>query len=533
MSQTAYAPTPPKQEVKQVKPHEQTSFGGHPRGLMTLFFTEMWERFSYYGMRAFLLLFMVTPVAAGGLGFSDVRGGVIYGVYTSMVYLLSVPGGWIADRFVGQQNSVLYGGLLIMSGHISLAMPTMPTFYMGLALVALGTGMLKPNISTIVGQLYSKEDKRRDAGFTIFYMGINLGAFIAPLICGTFLAESETFRGWLKTIGISPNAAWHFAFGAAAVGMAAGLIQYWAGRRYLGEAGLRPTPPKNAAEASRNKTILGVVLLIFLGVPIVVGVLATMGSISLTPEGVGSIFDILMPATALAVLLGLFFFGTEGIQERRRMIVVIILFFAASIFWGCFEQAGSTLTLFAKRNTQLSIFGWSFGATTFQSLNSIFVVTLAPLFAALWVYLAKRNREPVTLVKFGLGMVGVGLGFLVLVPAARMVMGGNLAGPGWLTVLYLVHTCGELCLSPVGLSSMSKLAPARLGGLIMGVWFLAASLGNYMAGRAISLTKDMTMDSFFLLMFAFPVVFGLILFALAKPVQRMLAQNDEPRVSGH
>lgn len=225
MSQTTYEPPvtkkPPEggreKQSYQGPVMDTSGIGGHPRGLTTLFFTEMWERFSYYGMRAFLLLFMITPVAAGGLGFSDVRSGLIYGVYTSMVYLLSVPGGWIADRFVGQQNAVLYGGILIMSGHISLAMPTVTTFYIGLALVALGTGMLKPNISTIVGQLYSKEDKRRDSGFTIFYMGINLGAFMAPIVCGTFLAESETFKGWLKTMGISPNAAWHFAFGAAAV----------------------------------------------------------------------------------------------------------------------------------------------------------------------------------------------------------------------------------------------------------------------------------------------------------------------------
>jgi POT family proton-dependent oligopeptide transporter len=485
-------------------------------------------------MRAFLLLFMVAPVTAGGLGFSDVRGGVIYGVYTSMVYLLSVPGGWIADRFLGQQKSVLYGGILIMAGHISLAVPALPTFYLGLTLVALGTGLLKPNISTIVGQLYAKEDKRRDAGFTIFYMGINLGAFIAPLLCGSFLAESETFKNMLRSAGIAPEKAWHFAFGAAAVGMGFGLTQYWLGRRRMGNAGARPTPPKDETEAKRNRGILMGVLAVFLGIPLVVGVLGVIGKIALTPENVGSAFDFLMPATAVAVLLGLYFFGTESIEERRRMIVVIILFFAASIFWGCFEQAGSTLTLFAERHTDRTFFGLSFGATTFQSFNSVFVVTLAPLFAGLWLYLSKRGMEPVTMVKFGFGMLGVGLGFLILVPAAHIVMGRSLAGPGWLTALYLVHTCGELCLSPVGLSSMSKLAPARLGGLIMGVWFLAASLGNYMAGRAVSLTKDMAMDHFFMLMFAFPVVFGLILFALAKPVQRMLEANgDTSPTPGH
>src|SRR5262245_37516324 len=203
---------------------------GHPKGLMTLFFTEMWERFSYYGMRAFLVLFMVAPVTAGGLGLPDATAGMIYGMYTSMVYMLSVPGGWIADRFLGQQNAVLYGGILIMAGHISLAIPAYATFYLGLSLVALGTGLLKPNISSIVGQLYGPEDKRRDSGFTIFYMGINLGAFLAPLVCGVFLAQSETFKNFLDSVGIARENAWHFAFGAAAVGMFFGLVQYIIGR---------------------------------------------------------------------------------------------------------------------------------------------------------------------------------------------------------------------------------------------------------------------------------------------------------------
>jgi POT family proton-dependent oligopeptide transporter len=508
-------------------PVEDTSFFGHPRGLSTLFFTEMWERFSYYGMRAFLVLFMVAPTAAGGLGFGDARAGMIYGIYTSMVYMLSVPGGWIADRFLGQQRAVFLGGVLIMSGHVSLALPSIATFYLGLTLVALGTGLLKPNVSTIVGQLYRTEDKRRDAGFTIFYMGINTGAFLAPLVCGSFLAESETFRGWLKSAGISPSDAWHFAFGAAALGMFLGLVQYTFGRKHLGSAGLNPTPPKDAAEGQRNKLILGATMLVFIGLPALIGTLAASGVISLSPESVGKVFDIGQPATAVVVLVGLLAFGAKTIEERRRMIVVTILFFAAAVFWGCFEQAGSTLTLFAKRHTDRHFFGVAFGATTFQSLNSLFVVTLAPVFAALWIALTKKNREPVTLVKFGLGMIGVGAGFLILVPAAKIVMGGALASPLWLTSLYLVHTCGELCLSPVGLSSMSKLAPARIGGLIMGVWFLAASLGNYMAGRAVSLTASMKMDNFFLLMTAFPVAVGLILFALARPVQKMLAASGD------
>lgn len=513
---------------------DHSGMAGHPKGLMTLFFTEMWERFSYYGMRAFLMLFMVAPAAAGGLGLPDATAGVIYGMYTSMVYLLSVPGGWIADRFLGQQRAVLYGGILIMAGHISLAVPAGPTFYLGLALVALGTGLLKPNISSIVGQLYAPGDGRRDAGFTIFYMGINIGAFLAPLVCGAFLAESETFRRWLHTAGIEPQAAWHFAFGAAAVGMFLGIVQYVAGRKNLRSAGAHPTPPRDADEAARNRRILAAVVTVFVLVPALFGALAALGKIALTPEAVGKVFDVLMPATALVVLLGLFLVGAASAAERRRMIVIIILFFSAAVFWGCFEQAGSTLTLFAKRHTRREIFGIPFGATAFQSLNAIFVVILAPVFAALWIRLAKRGKEPSTLTKFALGMFGVGLGFLVLVPAARVVLGGSLAGPGWLVTLYLVHTCGELCLSPVGLSAMTKLAPVRIVGLIMGVWFLAASAGNYLAGRAVGLTQTMSMESFFLLMTAFPAVIGVLLLILAKPVERMLSRSDAPAVSpGH
>jgi POT family proton-dependent oligopeptide transporter len=498
----------------------------HPRGLSTLFFTEMWERFSYYGMRAFLLLFMVTPVAAGGLGLPDATAGVIYGMYTSMVYLLSVPGGWIADRFLGQQRAVLVGGVLIMAGHISLAMPAGATFYLGLSLVALGTGLLKPNVSAIVGQLYAPDDSRRDAGFTIFYMGINLGAFMAPLVCGAFLAESDTFKRWLHAAGIEPQAAWHFAFGGAAVGMFLGIVQYVIGRRHLRDAGARPTPPRDAAEGARNRRILAAVVALFVGLPVVLGVLAATGAITLTPDGVGDTFGVILPATAVAVLVGLVVFGAAGAAERRRMLVIGLLFFAAAVFWGCFEQAGSTLTLFADRHTHRVIFGQPFGATVYQSLNSIFVVSLAPVFASLWIRLAKRGREPSTLTKFALGMFGVGLGYLVLVPAARIVGGGSLAGPGWLVALYLVHTCGELCLSPVGLSAMTRLAPVRIAGLIMGVWFLASSVGNYLAGRAVGLTQKMPMESFFLLMTVFPAAIGVFLLVLRKPVQRMLAESE-------
>jgi POT family proton-dependent oligopeptide transporter len=492
----------------------------HPPGLSTLFFTEMWERFSYYGMRAFLVLFMVASPAVGGLGFSDAHAGMIYGLYTSMVYLLSVPGGWLADRYLGQQQAVLIGAVLVMSGHISLAVPAIPTFYLGLCLVALGTGLLKPNISTLVGRLYEKEDGRRDAGFTIFYMGINLGAFAAPLVCGTWLAESEGVRRWLKDLGLPPSAAWHLAFGAAAVGMLFGLGQYVLGRGRLGGAGLPPIRPPTNPVTHATWLILGggALLLALLGL--------RSGAFPPSRETLGRTFDILLPLLSVTALVGIFVFGTDSARERRRMLVLSILFGAAAVFWGCFEQAGSTLTLFADRHTDRRIFGLSFGATAYQSLNSLFVVLLAPLFAGLWVRLGRAGRNPSTVAKFGIAMLCVGLGFLVLVPVSGAAKGEKLAGPQWLALLYLLHTCGELCLSPVGLSAMTRLAPRRTVGLIMGVWFLATSLGNYMAGRAVGLTQSMSLGRFFLLMTIVPASIGAILLLMARPIHRLLAEVE-------
>lgn len=488
----------------------------HPPGLATLFFTEMWERFSYYGMRAFLVLFMVTPKEAGGLGFGDAHAGMIYGLYTSMVYLLSVPGGWLADRYVGQQQAVLAGGILILCGHLSLAVPALPAFYLGLCLVAAGTGLLKPNISTLVGRLYDQAEGRRDAGFTIFYMGINLGAFAAPLVCGTWLAESESFRRWLMNLGLPPSAAWHAAFGAAAVGMALGLLQYLIGRRRLGDVGRPPLRPASAPSVARIWVLLATGFLLLLGLAVALRPLLP------SLQAVGRLFDVLLPALSVIALAGLFVVGADTARERRQLAVIVILFVSSALFWGCFEQAGSTLTLFASRHTERSLFGWEFGATAYQSLNSLFVVALAPLFALLWSRLAKSGREPSTPAKFGLAMICAGLGFLVLVPGASAVQKGGLAGPQWLLLVYLLHTCGELCLSPVGLSAMTRLAPRRTSGLIMGVWFLATSMGNYMAGRAVGLTGSLSMEGFFLLMAAVPAVVGIALLLLAPPLRRML-----------
>jgi POT family proton-dependent oligopeptide transporter len=396
---------------------DSAGWAGHPRGLSTLFFIEMWERFSYYGMRAFLMLYMVTPSSAGGLGFADTDAASIYGTYTGSVWGAAIFGGLVADRLLGQYRSVLVGGTIIALGHFTLAFKALPFFYTGLALIVVGTGLLKPNASTLVGSLYAPGDPRRDAGFSIFYMGINLGAFLGPIIAG-WLAERVD---------------WHAGFACAGVGMAAGLIQYALGRKRLQPALDRlAAQPKRAVESPAD-----------------------------TPPGRFT------PA------------------ERMRMAAVVVFFLFATLFWGAYEQAGSTLTLFAARFTRLSMFGFGFPASWFQAVQPIFVILLAPVFA--WVWTRLGPREPSSPAKFAWGLLFMGLAFLLLVPAGSIAQsGGQVArvSPWWLVWAYFISELGELCLSPVGLSVVTKLAPVRIVGLMMGVWFLSISAGNYLGGWA-------------------------------------------------
>lgn len=482
-----------------------TAFFGHPRGLSTLFFTEMWERFSYYGMRALLILFMVAPVSEGGLGFDTATGGAIYGLYVSMVYMTTLPGGWIADRLIGPQRAVLYGGILIAAGHFSMAVPSLATFYIGLLLIVLGTGLLKGNVSVIVGRLYSAEDVRRDAGYSIFYMGINLGAFIAPLVCG-YLGQEVS---------------WHLGFGAAGVGMTLGIIQYMLGRRHLGGAGLDPADAGSAEAMARQKQQA----MRWLGLVVVVLIVAVIGIytglISITPtqlsDGAGYFLLILT-----VVFFGWLLFSPAWTpRERKQNYVIAVLFLAAALFWSEFEQAGSTLNLFAERDSNNFILGWEFPSTWYQSLNSLFIITLAPAFAWLWVYLGRRGTEPSSPAKFGVGLMLVGAGFAVLAVGAILAEQGIKVSPVWLIVTYLLHTCGELTLSPVGLSAMSKLAPVRIGGLIMGVWFLASAVGNYIGGRMAGFYESMTLPSLFGMVAAFGVACGILLLLFARPMGRL------------
>jgi len=423
-------------------------FFGHPVGLSTLFFTEMWERFSYYGMRALLILFLRAPSSSGGLGLDVTVAGTLYGLYTSAAYLAALPGGWLADRFFGPQNAVLYGGILIAIGQFVLAVPEIWATILGLSLIAAGTGLLKPNVSTIVGQLYDEKDRRRDAGFSIFYMGINIGAMISPIVCG-WIGQTISYR---------------YGFAAAGVGMIFGLVQYQLGRKNLGTAGRDPAPRRvNLAEGGR---------------------------------------------------------GEWTSEEIRRLLALGILVAASAIFWSLFEQAGSTLNLFAEDKTRNEAFGVAFPSSWFQSLNSIFLILFAPPLAWLWLKLGERDPSPV--VKFTLGLLLVGAGFLVVVPAAREAEGGALVSPIWLTVLYLLHTIGELCLSPVGLSATTKLAPLRVAGFMMGVWFLSISIGNFVGGQVSSLYGSMALPELFQTVGLVGVASGVVLALFTKPITRLM-----------
>jgi POT family proton-dependent oligopeptide transporter len=470
-----------------------TRFFGHPRGLSTLFFTEMWERFGFYGVRAILVYFMMASLQKGGLGFSTEKAGLIYGVFLAMVYLCSLPGGWLADNILGQRKAVLYGGMIIAAGWFVMALPGEAPFYTALTLVVFGTGLLKPNVSTIVGGLYGPHDGRRDAGFSIFYMGINVGALIAPLICG-YVGEKINYRWGLALAG---------------VGMTAGLIQYSLGAKYLGTAGLPPPPNPRAR---RQAATGGVVFLAICGT---VALLAFLGVIHLTPDNLSNAVGVFLSLLTVAVFGWLLFSPDRSADDRKRMLAILVFFVASALFWSVFEQAGSTLSLFAQRNTRLSVFGWDFPASWFQSLNSIFLVILAPVFAAMWVRLGPR--EPSTTTKFAIGLIFVGLGFAILIP----VSGGGVVSPLWLTLTYLLHTIGELSLSPVGLSAMTKLAPERIGGLIMGVWFLSISVGEFIGGQVASLYEHFALPVLFGVVAGFAVVLGLLLFTISRPVSRL------------
>ena len=431
-----------------------------PAGLSTLFFVELWERFSYYGMRAILVFFMVAPVAEGGLGFSTVQAALFYGNYTMAVYLLALPGGFIADRFIGARNAVLIGGVVIALGHFALAWGGMTAFYAGVVLVSLGTGLFKPSISAMVGELYEADDPRRDAGFTYFYMGVNIGGLLAPLVTG-FLAQSAAFKGWLASLGFDPAASWHWGFAAAGIGMTIALLLFAARTKKF--AGLGEAPP-----------LLATGWLEVAAMFVATGGLLALLLLSDQPglEWLRALL-IVVPLAAIA------FFSRREDLEAGRIAAIFVFFVAAMVFWSAFEQAGLSIALFSDRLTDNVLLGWTIPSAWYQSLNPMFVILLAPLFVVAWTALGVR--QPSTPIKFAMALGLLAASFLVMVPAALSTAAAP-ASPLWLVVYFLLITMGELCLSPVGLSAMTKLAPPRLVGLMLGVWFLAAAFGNKLAG---------------------------------------------------
>ena len=444
--------------VDHLSPPPDRAFFGHPRGLSTLFFTEMWERFSYYGMRAFLILYMTAPAASGGLGFGDADAASVYGTYTGSVWAAAILGGLVADKLLGQYRTVLVGGILIALGHFTLAFKALATFYAGLAFIVVGTGLLKPNVSTLVGSLYPRGDTRRDAGFSIFYMGINLGAFLGPIIAG-YLAQRVD---------------WHVGFAAAGVGMALGLVQYVLGRARLKEAMSRlQLEPKTAATVSPS-----------------------------APRP-------LSPSRGFTS------------DEWKRIGAIVIFFLAAVFFWGAYEQAGSTLNLFADRYVRLETLGFTIPSSWFQSVQPILVILLAPVFGWLWLRLGPR--EPSVPAKFALGLLFMGLSFAVLIPAGAIASSqGIRVSPWWLVASYFISELGELCVSPVGLSAVTKLAPVRIVGLMMGVWFLSNAFGNKLAGWAAGFFSSMPLNTLFGYVTVVLLISAAVMFVLIKPSKRLM-----------
>ncbi len=479
----------------------------HPRGIYTLYFTEMWERMSYYGMRALLILYMTAELARGGLGLDEATAGAIYGLYTCAVYLVALPGGWISDRLIGPQRAVLIGGIIIASGHFTLAIPDTRAFFAGLLLVVLGTSLLKPNASALVGTLYPEGGARRDAGFTLFYMGVNLGAFIGPIVCGL----------------LGERLSWHYGFAAAGVGMVLGLIQYILTRHHLGDAGRHPPAP--SLTPGRDWSLVGAGLAA-LGV---VCTLALAGRLTIDPVALARSATVAIVGVAALWFGWAFLFARLSPVEKKRLVVVVVLFFASALFWSGFEQVGSVMNLFADRHTRRELFGWEVPAGWFQSINALLILVLALPVSALWLGLARRGSLPSLAAKFAAGLILLAAGFLVMHFAARLTLAHGRVSALWLVTTYLLHTIGELFLSPVGLSAVTKLAPSRLASQTMGIWFLATALGNLLAGlltSGMSSENAVHMPAQFLQVALIAGGGGLVLLVLSPLIRRLMPGVD-------
>lgn len=505
-------------------PASNRSFFGHPIGLSTLFFTEFWERFSYYGIRPLLILFMAAALNEGGFGIERTQASAIVGIYAASVYLASLPGGWVADRLLGLRRAIMLGAVLIATGHIAIGtsafLEAKAPFFLGLIFIVLGTGLLKPNISAIVGDLYPEGGARRDAGFSIFYVGINSGAVAGQLLTG-LLGEK---------IG------WHWGFGIAGVGMLLGVAWFaFLGPKTLGNLGLEISRDPDPVKQARQQKTIKLALAAGLGLLALVFVLAAMGVFQLNPLAIGTYMTYVLVGTAALYFAYIFMFGGLNSGEKKRIVVIAILFVFASIFWAGFEQAPTSLNLFARDFTDRFFFGYEIPAIWFQVANSLFVVLLAPFFAALWTKLGNRNANPSSPFKFSLGLLFGGLGFALMIPAAYAILnsGGTLkVAAWWLIGSYFLQTIGELLLSPVGLSSMTKLSPRKYVGQMMGIWFLATSVGNLIAGLVGGHVDPEKLDQVPTVFIgtAIALVAAGILLALISPFIKKLIPNEDKLV---
>ncbi len=493
------------------------TFFGHPRGLSVLFFTELWERFSYYGMRALLLLYMVASTEKGGMNLDEQTAAAIYGLYTMGVYLFALPGGFLADRVFGLQKTILYGGIIITTGHFFLALPYTQTFFFGLLLIVVGTGMLKPNISSLVGELYSTDEQaKRDAGFSVFYMGINIGAFIAPLITG-FIGERIN---------------WHFGFAVAGFGMLLGVLFFVVNSKLLGGAGLAPGwKSKNvtleSSTKSRNQLIIGG------GLVLTLLVLFLTETLIINPIFLAHFATYAIVASVVLYFIYILFFVELTPSEKSKIKAIVIFFATSTVFYIGYEQQGSSLNLFADRYTDRLIAGFEIPAGWFQAVPPIFVIIFSPFFAWLWVWLAKKRINPITPAKLSFGLIFMGLGYLVMVGASLVYVAGSKPLGHWLVITYLLHTFGEIFLYPVGLSAVTKLSPKKLVGQMMGIWFMSLALGNLIAGlfagqfdaASIERNPDLMVNLFGALV-AFLIVAGLIVLLFSRRVRKYMLEID-------
>jgi len=492
----------------------QKELFGHPVGLYVLFFTEMWERFSYYGMRALLTLYLVEKTTEDnpGLGWLDSESIMLYGWYTMLVYVMSIPGGMIADKVLGQKKAVLYGALILVAGHGILAVDEMWAFYSGLALIVIGVGLLKPNISTMVGGLYKEGDIRRDKGFSIFYIGINLGSLLATFIVG-YVGEK---------IG------WHYGFGLAGVAMLLGLVVYMYGQKYLTHVGNKPTELEKSENFSLSKLFsdllkspinLGIVALIS-----AYGIYAGFNYSGVDSWGYTALFIFIALVAGIMMMI---YKNLENQVSKDRYLVLLLSFLIVIVFWGAFEQAGGLMSIYTKSNTDRVLFGWEIPATWFQGLNAGFIIVFATLVAGYWATRKLKGKEASSLFKMAVGTIIMGLGFVFMIFAASEYNSQGSSGMQWLVLAYLFHTIGELCASPVALSFITKLAPAKYASLMMGVYFAATGLGNKVAGSIGESASEFGEYAIFSGIVIFTVVFGLLVIALLKPLKRLTHNAEE------